>query len=192
MASKNIGLRLPEDLAEEFKQFCEGGGKSTTEVLRKWVDEALHPRPGQGAELAEKASRISQLEEQVAGLREKDDTSTGQIDRLNGTVAELEEQQLERVGKAGQLELQVADLQSPEHRREVLGDWLKGMTPELYFELAGKLGYQVESVRATEAEEAEVAEPEDGPEERPGIIEGKTDEPGYRYLDLVGISVRVD
>ena len=187
MASKNIGLRMPEDLAEEFRQFCEGGGKTTGQVLRKWVDDALYPPSADGGQEAEleKTSRISQLEEQVAGLQEKDDTNTEQIGQLNGTVAQLEEQQLERVGKAGQLEVEVAHLQSPEHRREVLGDWLKGMTPELYFELAAKLGYQVQEV-------AEIAEPGDGPEERPGIIEGKTEEPGYKYLDLVGISVRED
>lgn len=74
--------------------------------------------------------------------------------------------------KVSQLEEEVANLKSFEHRREVLNAWLEGMTPEIYYEIGTKLGYQVEFVKATEAEvaDAEREEKEEAGENKPGFL----------------------
>ena len=46
MGSKVVGFRCPNDLAEEFEQFCERAGKTTGEVLRKLVDDLIYPGSG--------------------------------------------------------------------------------------------------------------------------------------------------
>jgi len=46
MGCKVVGFRCPNDLAEEFEQFCEGAGKTTGEVLRKLVDDLIYPGSG--------------------------------------------------------------------------------------------------------------------------------------------------
>jgi len=46
MGSKVVGFRCPNDLAEEFEQFCETAGKTTGEVLRKLVDDLIYPGSG--------------------------------------------------------------------------------------------------------------------------------------------------
>jgi len=68
MGSKVIGFRCPDDLAQEFAQFCEGADKTTGEVLRKLVDDMLYPGSGQGRlrerlEANRKAAPLADLEQ---------------------------------------------------------------------------------------------------------------------------------
>lgn len=66
MGSKVIGFRVPDDLAAEFEQFCEGAGKTTGEVLRKSVDDLLYP--GSGRERLEERGRGEVPAEDLAAM----------------------------------------------------------------------------------------------------------------------------
>jgi len=43
MASRVIGFRIPEDMAEELEKVCEEHGMSVADFMRSLVDEALYP-----------------------------------------------------------------------------------------------------------------------------------------------------
>ena len=43
MASKVLGFRVPVDLAEELERISRENGMTTTDFLRKLVDDALYP-----------------------------------------------------------------------------------------------------------------------------------------------------
>ncbi len=47
MGSKLIGFRMADDLAEQLETKAAEEGQSTSEFLRRLVDEALYPGPGQ-------------------------------------------------------------------------------------------------------------------------------------------------
>ena len=67
MGSKVIGFRVSDDLALEFKQFCEGAGKTTGEVLRKLVDDMLYPKSGR-ERIEERRERIEERGEDLEGM----------------------------------------------------------------------------------------------------------------------------
>jgi len=43
MGSKTIGLRLPDDLAQELEKVSVEKGQTTSEFVRQLIDDALYP-----------------------------------------------------------------------------------------------------------------------------------------------------
>jgi len=129
--------------------------------------------------------------------------------------AELEETK----GEATRLLERVTELESEDHNKAILKDWLEKITPDVYLEIGQKLGFKVMFEEATEPEAAEVKE-EGEPEPEPEVREeseakaeveeaeeqvdptkldpdkyetrkGKVDEPGWTYLELFQTSYKL-
>lgn len=112
---------------------------------------------------------ITLTDEKIAELKEALGSGSASVAEASAEVqAELKQTAEENA----ELKEKVANLESEEHRKAVLSEWLQGMTPLIYLELGGKLGYQVEFVKATEAEvaEAERKEKEEAEEKEPGFL----------------------
>jgi chromosome segregation ATPase len=70
MASKVIGFRVPEDIAEKLEKLCEERGMTVAEFLRSLVDETLYPS--------------IQLHD-----KESDDATRDQVESLSNANSEL-------------------------------------------------------------------------------------------------------
>ena len=98
--SKLIGVRMPDDLAQELEAKAAEQGLSTSEFLRKLVDDALYPdtegSPGTKAGVAtldeSVAERLDKLEREQAKLAE--DLELAQV---NKALADTVTEELERV-----------------------------------------------------------------------------------------------
>ena len=91
MGSRVIGFRVPDDLAEEFDQYCDGAGKTTGEVLRKLVDDMLYPGSGRERLERRREAATSADLEQLYGV-----STTEQIAEL--VNAQIKEQLKEQLG----------------------------------------------------------------------------------------------
>lgn len=91
--------------------------------------------------------------------------------RLDGFQSSFEAASSARVSQLKQenarLDQKIVKLQSPEYEREVLHDYLRNMTPEKFYELGIKLGYQIKSVKAIEVDQEER---EEAGEKEPGLL----------------------
>ena len=89
MGSKVVGFRLQDDLAEALGKLSAANGMTTTDFLRKMVDDKLYP-PTVKAELKETNAdeQIAKLAEQAKLLEEKD----SELETTQAKVVELEAQ----------------------------------------------------------------------------------------------------
>lgn len=109
--SKLIGVRMPDDLAQELEAKAAEQGLSTSEFLRKLVDDALYPSTGKQADVSETSDKRSELEtrleklEDFVGVKEP----TG-LDRLLGTDKPIAEQLEQHKRQLTDLGKQVGEL----------------------------------------------------------------------------------
>ena len=205
MGSKVIGFRVPDDLAVEFEQFCEGAGKTTGEVLRKLVDDMLYPESGR-KRLEE---RGEDLEGMLAPIQLALDTLARQ---LKGFDERLELVQVDRGlteaakehydGALIELESRLAKLKegvkeivrTVNSNGEVCNDHFVKVARLFQF-LAAHI-HDGDGVVAVSPEnllkaEVELANKRLGKiEGQPAIFQGRASAKGYRYLEYVGLSVR--
>lgn len=205
MGSKVIGFRVPDDLAVEFEQFCEGAEKTTGEVLRKLVDDMLYPESGR-KRLEE---RGEDLEGMLAPIQLALDTLAQQ---LKGFDERLELVQVDRGlteadkehydGALVELESRLAKLkegvnklvQTVNNNGEVCNDHFVKVARLFQF-LAAHI-HDGDGVVAVSPEnllkaEVELANKRLGKiEGQPAIFQGRASAKGYRYLEYVGLSVR--
>ena len=82
MGSKVIGFRVPDDLAEELERFSSERGQTTSEFLRKLVDDTLYS--GSGRERLEKRRTVETHEDLSAVMT--------RLDNLEQQAKSLDEQ----------------------------------------------------------------------------------------------------
>jgi len=222
MGSKVVGFRCPNDLAEEFEQFCERAGKTTGEVLRKLVDDLIYPGSGrerlkerqEAASLAypEQSYSVSttewiaeqvntQIKEQLGDLI-NDSLELVQIDR---GMTEAEKEQLnELVGKMDLLTQRIDKTIEQDNRNiqmvnENSREWsekvyllFQALDKHTHSKLTGGATMDSEAAKLIDAEvrEADKHRGELPKSEEPNIIKGKTDKPGYKYLEHLNLSVK--
>ncbi len=205
MGSRVIGFRVPDDLAVEFKQFCEGAGKTTGEVLRKLVDDMLYPESGRKrledreenleGMLAPIQLALDTLAQQLKGFDER--LELVQVDRglteadkehYDGALIELE-------SRLAKLKEDVKNIvQTVNSNGEVCNDHFVKVARLFQF-LAAHI-HDGDGVVAVSSEnllksEVELANKRLGKiEGQPTIIRGRVSAKGYRYLEHVGLSVR--
>jgi len=78
MASKVIGFRVPEDVAEELEKVSEQRGLTVAEFLRSLVDETLYP----GTQLHDEESDDI-FREQIESLSNSHKDLVGQVQGLS-------------------------------------------------------------------------------------------------------------
>ena len=205
MGSKVIGFRVPDDLAVEFEQFCEGAGKTTGEVLRKLVDDMLYPESGR-KRLEE---RGEDLEGMLAPIQLALDTLAQQLKgfderlelvQVNRGLTEADKEHYD--GALVELESRLAKLkegvnklvQTVNNNGEVCNDHFVKVARLFQF-LAAHIhdgdGVVVVSPEILLKAEVELANKRLGKiEGQPTIIRGRTSAKGYRYLENIGLSVR--
>ena len=205
MGSKVIGFRVPDDLAVEFEQFCERAGKTTGEVLRKLVDDMLYPESGRkrlkqrGEDLEGMITPIQlaldTLAQQLKGFDER--LELVQVDRR---LTEADKEHYD--GALIKLESRLAKLEEGVKRivktvnihGEVCNDHFVKVARLFQF-LAVHI-HDGDGVAAVSSEdllkaEVELANKRLGKiEGQPNVIRGKTSAKGYRYLDLLDLSIR--
>ncbi len=207
MASKVIGFRVPEDLAEEFEQFCEGAGKTSGEMLRKLVDDVLYPESGrerleerdEREALKNAAGRLESLEESSEALTDKIAKLEEEESDLGDRVAKLEETS-PQAATNDKAVLKEKDDRIAELERRKISDFpgrdqgafmletfsrMPSDTVAIMVATAGKAELLTEA--AAERAQAKTVTPEAEVEEQ--IIAGRTDKPGYQYLETLDISI---
>ena len=212
MGSKVIGFRVPDDLAVEFEQFCEGAGKTTGEVLRKLVDDMLYPESGR-KRLEERRERLEERGEDLEGILTPIQLALDTLaQQLKGFDERLELVQVDRGlteadkehydGALVELESRLAKLkegvnklvQTVNNNGEVCNDHFVKVARLFQF-LAAHI-HDGDGVVAVSPEnllkaEVELANKRLGKiEGQPATIQGQASAKGYRYLEHVGLSVR--
>jgi len=140
------------------------------------------------------------LDERFAVIAEQVDTLSGELAEQVKTLSG-EQQQGEQQGELiKQMEQRVAaaesrtidDFSSME-KAEFVMPWLEGLNDQDFFKLARNTGHDVvpdPAVVSILAEAFEKQAEEAKAEENPRFIRGKTDRPGYRYLEPLNLSIR--
>ncbi|GAJ04424.1 unnamed protein product, partial [marine sediment metagenome] len=82
MGSKVIGLRLADDLVEELEAKAAEEGLSTSEFMRKLIDNKLYPGKDGSAAVASEGQAV--LTERVGKLTEQLNNHNQQLQQLNG------------------------------------------------------------------------------------------------------------
>jgi len=135
--------------------------------MKLHIMHAHDKSPSQAKALLEGAAAVSLSESPP----EKDPPQESQA-----TVAELEEKLAKAEGRT------MNDFTPVEKANFVIA-WGKELSPEDKAVFASAVGISIATAPA-----AEVAEVEG----EPSIIKGKTDKPGYRFLEMLGLSVKED
>lgn len=221
MGSKVIGFRCPDDLAQEFEQFCEGADKTTGEVLRKLVDDMLYPGSSQGRlqerlEANRKAAPLADLE-QLYGVEATKWIAEQVNTKIKEQLGDLVDEHLQLVqidrgltesdrehydGALASLRSDLANLkigvnvlvQTVNNNVEVCNEHFVKVARLFQFLAAhihdGDGAVAVSHEKLLKAE-VELADKRLGKiEGQPSIIKGKTDRPGYRYLEYIDLSVK--
>lgn len=115
----------------------------------------------------------SSSSESVAQLKQENEGNLSLLKESQEKVAKLEEQLTTGARASGSM-----DDFTPTEKANFVIAWAKGLTPEKAVAFAQHVGFPVAA--------AQVAEPEGEPK----TIQGKTNKPGYKYLDYINISVR--
>jgi len=102
---------------------------------------------------------------------------------LKVEVQSFEAQLKEKAAEIAKLEGRTMDDFSPTEKANFVLNWAKGLSPEDKAIFAGAV--EIPIAQATVAEVAEA-------EGEPKIIQGKTDRPGYRFLEHLGLSIKED
>jgi DNA repair exonuclease SbcCD ATPase subunit len=217
MGSKVIGFRVPDDLAVQFEQFCEGAGKTTGEVLRKLVDDMLYPESGRKRlegrrdrleergkieaheDLSGVMIRLDNLEQQAKDFSERLDLI--QVDRgLTDADKEHYDKELDEQGTAiqkaqAQLKELLAKLNANvEVCNQNFKEW--GDKVSRLFQFLEAHNHDDDGAVAVSPEklfkaEVELADKRLGKiEGQPNTIMGKTTRKGYRYLEDLDLSVK--
>jgi len=116
---------------------------------------------------------LEQVKETL-GLGSASVESEAQLKESQGKVGELQE-------KLAQAEGRTMDDFTPIEKADFVLNWAKGLSVEDKAIFAEAVGISV--ARATDAEVAEV-------EGELATIQGKTDKPGYKYLEHLNLSVK--
>ena len=209
MGSKVIGFRVPDDLAEEFKHACEERGQTTGEVLRQLVDDMLYPNREEAALSTDESvlGRLDVLEGgyEVLEKKLKDFDKRLEPVQVNRGLTEAEKEQLdELVSKMGLLTQRIDKIveQENSNTRMVNENFLEwGNKVHLLFQALDKhthgkltggatMGDEADKLIDAEVREADKHRGELPKSEEPNIIEGKTDKPGYKYLEHLNLSVK--
>lgn len=103
-------------------------------------------------------------------VKEPDETQA-QLKESQGKVAELEEKLATAEGRT------MGDF-TPTEKADFVINWAKGLSPEDKAIFCGAVGLPI--AKASDAEEAQ----------EPKTIQGKTDRPGYKFLEYLNLSVR--
>ena len=112
MGSKTIGLRLPDDLAQELEKVSVEKGQTTSEFVRQLIDDALYPVKNESeAELEDGEITIHDVVENV-NLHEE------QITEINKNIEAVRQDLTKR-------------FDSYDEERARLGDYLKGLGQSL-------------------------------------------------------------
>lgn len=125
------------------------------------------------------------IEEIKASLASME-SSDAQLKESQGKVAELE-------GKLAKAEGKTLNDYSPEDKANFVITWAKGLSVEDKAIFAEAVGIPI--TKATDAEVAEAeqkAKAEAEEAEAPKTIQGRTDKPGYKFLENLNLSVRED
>ena len=134
--------------------------------------------PEKAQELRELLGLGTASAESEAQLKE----SQGKVEELGGQVAELGE-------KLATAEARTMGDFTPIEKANFVIDWAKELTMEdkaIFCE-----GVGIPLAKVTEAEVAEAAKQAAGEAvEDPAVIQGKTDRPGYKFLEYLNMSVK--
>ena len=133
------------------------------ELPLEQVKEGLGLGSSSVAESTEAEALLKEHEGNVALLKES-----------QGKVAELEE-------KLARVRGRTMDDFTPIEKADFVLNWAKGLSVEDKAIFAGAVGIPI--ARATDAEVAEA-------EGEPATIQGKTDKPGYKFLEHLNLSVK--
>lgn len=136
-------------------------------------------------ELQEPETKVVVKEPDEAKLTE----AQSQLKESQGKVGELEEKLAKAEGRYATLNDVLANLPEAEQKQFVV-EVGKRLSPEGFVNFAIETGHLAQLVPPTEAEVAE-AEAK-GKVEEPKTIQGKTDRPGYRFLEHCNLSVKED
>lgn len=190
MASKVLGVRIPEDLADEFKQKSAEEGMTVTEMLRKLVDDTVYPPGGEQATAME---GVSELQEWVKAT----------ISAIKAELSELTKQLIANdKTKAEGITLVSAVLDTHKHGEKgavlIENDFLsKEWHPVREF-VKEKLLLRFVADRIQAVMEPETIQREKQADEKrrakvgeeDNIREGKVTEPGWKYLPWLGLSIK--
>ena len=80
MASKVIGFRVPEDIAEELEKVSEERGTTVTEFMRSLVDETLYPASDNKGQ--EKSDTV--IREQLQSLTNEQEKLSNKVQSISG------------------------------------------------------------------------------------------------------------
>ncbi len=197
MGSKVVGFRCPNDLAEEFEQFCERAGKTTGEVLRKLVDDLIYP--GSGRERLKERQEAASLAypEQSYGVSTTEwiaeQVNTQIKEQLNELVGKMDllTQRIDKTIEQDNRNIQMVNENSREWSEKVYL-LFQALDKHTHSKLTGGATMDSEAAKLIDAEvrEADKHRGELPKSEEPNIIEGKTDKPGYRYFENINLSVK--
>jgi len=119
---------------------------------------------------------------------------------LGSASTESEAHLKESQGKVAELGEKLAKAESrtmanftPTEKAQFIIPWMRELSSEDFVRLATETGHDAQLVPATDAEVAEAEakqKAEAEVEEAPKTIPGKTDKPGYRYLEHLDLSVK--
>jgi len=147
--------------------------------MEKQVQDLL-TKEAKAREALEK--RVVKLEDSAQLSSDSSKTTDAQLKESQGKVAELEEKLTTAEGRT------LGDF-TPAEKANFVVTWAKGLSLEDKAIFAEAVGIPI--AKATDAEVAEAEQRAKAEaEEEPKTIQGKTDKPGYKYLEHLNLSVR--
>lgn len=127
---------------------------------------------------------LEQIKEGI-GLLSSSPETEAQLKESQGKVAEAEAQLKESQGKVAELQEKLAAAEgrtmddfAPAEKADFVIAWGRGLSPENKAVFAEAVGIPIAGASAAEAEG------------EPKTIQGKTDKPGYKYLEFLNLSVK--
>ena len=148
--------------------------------------------PLQKQDLLVSESKLEQLlDERFSVISEQVDALSGELGQLaeaakgdGAAIAELQE----RLSTA---ERKTLDDFTHGEKAEFIIPWMQGLDAEDFVRLALETGHDAQLVPAADPEAvAKLTEIMKRATQEPNIIQGKTDRPGYKYLEHLNLSIR--
>ncbi len=114
MASKVIGFRLAEDLAEELEKVSEGRGMTVAEFLRSLVDDALYPgthlHDEESDDILREQQEMKTIKSNINDLENKVDTLSMKLKGAQDTVKLVNEYKASSGLFYSELQKEVSDM----------------------------------------------------------------------------------